>query len=140
MKKIDDEHHREKRRQEQLGMVLSRISPSSCFSYVMSNLANTGELEKQFYFSTMERYREEMNREVFSKAWKDEMQIGTMTYGFGGRDEDFPKPEQYPRPSLRTPNLSESLKWSLLDLLLLALFNILFSISSYAAFLKYDVR
>ena len=80
------------------------------------------------------------NREVFSKTRTDNVKIDTYTYRFGEKDEDFPKPEQYPRPSLRTPGLSESLKWSILDLLLLALFNILFSISSYAAFLKYDVR
>ncbi len=140
MKRIDDEHRRKKLRQEQLGMVLSRISPSSCFSYVMSNLANTGELEKQSYFSATERYREDMNREVFSKTRTDKVKRGTYIYRFGEKDEDFPEPEEYPRPSLRTPSLSESLKSSLLDILLLVLFNILCTISSHVSFLRYDVR
>lgn len=137
MKKVDDEHHRKKRGQEQLGLYLSRISPSSCFSYVMSGLASTGELEKRFYVSAAERYREDMNREVFSKIWWDTIPGGV---GYSGKDEDAPSSDEYPRPSLRTPGLSESLHASLLDILLLALFNILFSISSYAAFLRYDVR
>ena len=75
--------------------------------------------------------------EIVRGEYSDITGLHQFTFGFG--DERL-EPEHYPKPSLRTPNLSESLSASLLDVLLLVMFNVLFVISSYAAFLKYDVR
>ena len=54
-------------------------------------------------------------------------------------DEDWFDPGDVPRLSVFSESLSEAFDAALFDILLLAVFNVLFFLLSYVLFLRYDV-
>ena len=69
--KINREYQRQKNRQEHVGKFLSRITPTASLTYFAMNLTQTGQLKRDEYFQTGERYYNQLNDAYFSKTSDD---------------------------------------------------------------------
>jgi ABC-type transport system involved in multi-copper enzyme maturation permease subunit len=140
--KVDADYQRKKQAQLNLAHNISRISPAAILSYLMTDLADTGEFVKVRFYDAVRMHYEDMDRLVFSKSYHDSIRDGDNGWGFGGNlpGSDTPKSEDLPRFNLTFPRRAATLADSLPDLgLLLAYAAVLFA-GATVAFLKYDVR
>ena len=131
------------REQERLSMLISRISPVSCFTYLVTNLAGTGLLEIDKFTSSAEQFQDEVAATVYDKF--DYMQYGTHSRGYnmGFREKDGVDQGELSVPRMvdyRSASFSEAFGESWPDLLLLALYTVLFFAGAFVKFLRYDVR
>lgn len=143
--------HFVKRQWDQLGLALklSRFSPASAFSYAVMNLVGTGfEAQRRFSESVM-NYRREFVRFVERKV--AETTGGLTIYAPVSQAEEVAKEMQKVTklrlnlntiPAYQHPRepLSILTADALTDLGLLLLYNALFFVCAYVAFLRYDVR
>jgi hypothetical protein len=142
--RLEEKRHNSQRAQEKLAMGIARVSPATSFTLAIANLAGTStELKNRFYDEAM-RYQEQFRDFIKDKT-------GT-TLGASLRisakidnDEKPAKPEpidarEMPAFSFNNRNRQESIEAAMVDMGLLALFNIIFFAGAFIAFLRYDVR
>lgn len=138
--KIDREYQREKERQEHVGETLSRIVPTSSLTYVAMNLTQTGKLKRDDYFQTGERYYSQVDdsyfREVSDDAMAQAMQILTRRMSDSSESETDKIP---PPPTLTEPSLSDTLRRSAVDVLLLGFFALAFTTVAFLKFFRSDI-
>ena len=122
--KLDRDYKREIERQEQIGETLSRITPTSSLIHLATNLMQTGKEKRDDYFQAGARYWDKLDTDVFSKI-----------SGFQWHDSiaDMVKKITQPSP-LETAPLGETLRRSVVDVLLLCFFAV---VSTTVAFLKF---
>jgi len=136
--RIQDEYENKIDKQIDLAQVLSRISPSASYVYAATNLAGTGVTEfrnlsdytkeyyRQFGDVVSELYRTERRRQSERTV---EQTIGQEAFDVDALPEFKPEGDSFAR----------SLQSSMLDICLLAVFNIAFLLVSYVKFMRYDV-
>ena len=137
--KIDREYQREKDRQEQVGETLSRIVPTSSLTYVAMNLTQTGKLKRDDYFQTGERYYSQVDDSYFSEVSDDAMAQAMQILT---RMNDSPESETDkipPPPPLTEPSLSDTLRRSAVDVLLLVFFALAFTTVAFLKFFRSDI-
>ena len=136
--KIDKGYQREKERQEQMGEMLSRLAPTSSLIYSAINLTQTGKLKRDLYFQTGERYYKQLDDSYFSEISDDAMaqvqQIMDRQMNNLSESEEIPPP-----PSLTESALSETLRRSAVDVLLLGFFALAFTVVAFLKFFRSDV-
>ena len=107
---IDRRYKREQARQEDVTETLSRILPTSSPIYLTTNLTQTGKTKRKNYFQAGGRYYVALDEDWFSKV-VDHVPFRAM---------DPQKNIQITQPPpLETPTLGETLRQSLVDVLLL---------------------
>lgn len=131
---IEREYDNEKQRQSAIAMNISRISPVSCYMYAVSSLAGTGLNVESSLKEDAYRFYDLLRRTVYSQVF-----IVKLT---GSTSDSSTFPENNPAPQFQRigRSLSSVIHNSILDLLLLCLFNVLLFASAFVAFLRYDVR
>ena len=135
---IDRTYQREKARQESVGGTLSRISPTSSLTFIAMNLALTGELRRDAYFQTGESYYDQLNDNYFSEISDDPFaQIMQMAARINTAQAS--KEKIAPPPTLRDPTLTETLRHSAVDALLLCLFAVVFTAVAFLKFFRSDI-
>ncbi|RKU31878.1 hypothetical protein C6499_03930 [Candidatus Poribacteria bacterium] len=127
---IDRRYKRSKTRQEGVGETLSRITPTSSLIYVATNLTQTGKIKRNNYFQAGDRYYDALDTDLFSKVL-DYISMRTM------RPEDTVKITQ-PSP-LETPTLTETLRQSTVDVLLLCFFAVILTTVAFLKFFRSDI-
>ena len=136
--KIDKGYQREKDRQEQMGEMLSRLVPTSSLIYSAINLTQTGKLKRDLYFQTGERYYKQLDDSYFSEISDDAMaqvqQIMDRQMNNLSESEEIP-----PSPTLTEPDLSETMRRSAVDVLLLGFFALAFTVVAFLKFFRSDV-
>ena len=137
--KIDRDYQREKDRQEHVGETLSRIAPISSLTYVAINLTQTGKLKRDGYFQTGERYYSQVDDSYFSEVSDDVlgqmMQLATrMNDSSESETDEIPPP-----PTLTEPTLSDTLRRSAVDVLLLGFFAVAFTTIAFLKFFRSDI-
>jgi len=139
--RLDEEHRNCQNTQTSIAMNLSRISPASCYAYIISEISATGTLEADKIRENTERYQAEVKENLYDKYIKKEV-ITRNGWASGGDYVRGFDPRTAPTPELkyRHANLDEALKTEWTDIVLLLLFNIVFFALSYVSFLRYDVR
>ena len=118
-------------------MSLSRISPASCYTYLICELSGTGVMERNNFMENARRFQEKARKTIYDKfeveTLGDRTSVGVTTELAGSKvsppDMDY----------LHT-TLVEVLQAEWLDILLLFMFNILFFAVAFWRFNKYDVR
>ena len=137
--RIDADQQRKRQAQLNLARNIARISPASLLSYLMTDIADTGEHTKVRFLDAVRLHYSTLDRLIFSKSYSDTISDGDRGWGFGGNlpGQETPDP---PRFSFSFPRTAESLAHSLVDIgLLLACAVALFAAAS-VAFIRYDVR
>ena len=125
--KLDRDYKREAERQEQLGQMLSRITPTSSLIYITTNLTQTGKGKRSTYFQAGDRYYEMLYTDLFSKI---------IDYTHSRQDN----PVQITQPpSLETTTLGETLRQSAVDVLLLCFFAVVLTTVAFLKFFRSDI-
>jgi len=127
--------------QADLAVILSRISPSAAYVYAATQITGTGIADfralrqdiKRFggeYEDTMRRIREERRKQT--KDIEDQAQRQQIM----NAKVDI---EQLPKFRFHERSFSECINSSLIDLVLLVIFNVLFFLGAFLKFMRYDV-
>ncbi len=142
VRQIEQNYKNKRNVQASLAMNLSRISPISCYTYLLSEISGTGITEPENFDENAQRYQEEVKKSVYDN-------FVTISYGGvgGGKAttvnpiEGFDKSKaSIPEMHYQYQTLAEALQSGWADILLLFFFNILFFVVAFLRFRKYDVR
>ena len=125
--KLDRDYKRETERQEQVGQMLSRITPTSSLIYITTNLTQTGKAKRSTYFETGDRYYEMLYTDLFSK-------IIDYTYSRQYKPVQITQP-----PSLEITTLGETLRQSAVDVMLLCFFAVVLTTVAFLKFFRSDI-
>ena len=128
--KLDRDYKRETERQEQLGQTLSRLTPTSSLIYLATNLTQTGKGIRSTYFQTGDRYYDMLHTDMFSKIM-DHITARVFT------SADTVKITQ--PPPLETVTLGETLRQSMVDVLLLCFFAVVLTTVAFLKFFRSDI-
>ena len=117
-------------RQEQLGEMFSRITPTSSLIYLATNLTQTGKGTRNTYFQVGDRYYDMLHTDLFSKIM-DHASARIFT------SEDTVKITQ--PPPLESITLGETLRQSLVDVMLLCFFAVVLTTVAFLKFFRSDI-
>ena len=133
--KIERVYQHEKKRQESVGENLSRITPTASVIYLVMNLTKTGKIRRNTYFLTGTRYYNQLEAEYFSTIADDQFAtIARFT------TPNPPKPSKIvPPPDIADTPLSETLRHSVVDILLLCFFAIVLTTVAFLKFFRLDI-
>jgi ABC-type transport system involved in multi-copper enzyme maturation permease subunit len=141
MNRLDEEFDNKRRTQSSIAMNLSRLSPSSCYAYVVSEICATGTLEAYKFSENASRYQAEVKENLYDKyiikVYGGKNGSAWSTRTVPGFDESS---TPVPQLTFRHASLDEALKAEWVDIFLLFVFNVVFFALSYVSFLRYDVR
>jgi len=141
IRKLEQDYRNKRNVQASLAVNLSRISPISCYTYLISGLSGTGPAEPDKFTENAERYQEQVKADIYDN-WI------VKTYRMGGsRATSADVVEGFDRSRASIPDMkynyttmAEVLQAGWIDILLLFVFNILFFAVAFWRFNKYDVR
>ena len=118
--------------------MLSRLAPTSSLIYSAINLTQTGKLKRDLYFQTGERYYKQLDDSYFSEISDDVMAQVQQIFDRQGNNlsgsEEIPPP-----PTLTEPDLSETLRRSIVDVCLLGFFALAFTTVAFLKFSRSDI-
>jgi ABC-2 type transport system permease protein len=142
IRKLDQDYENRRNRQSSIARGLSRLSPVSSYTFIVTEIAGTGVLELQNFLAHARRFQQEIKEQIYDKfiiKW-----YGTPG-GYTSIQYDVasgfnPRQATIPRFSYSSSALSDALQAEWVDILLLLLFNVIFFAAGYVSFLKYDVR
>ena len=133
--KIERAYQREKKRQESVGETLSRITPISLLIYAAMNLTETGKIKRNTYFETGTRYYNQLEAEYFSEISDDQF-----ARIMRPMRSSLPKPKKIaPPPDMTKTSLSETLRHSIVDLLLLCFLAVVLTTVAFLKFFRSDI-
>ena len=125
--RLDQKYQRETKRQEDIGINLSRSSPTSSFIYLATGLMRTGQVKRDRYFQTGTHYYEMLDAEMFSK-----MSEGSLIER--GKIHSL-----LPPPSVAGSTLTDTLWHAMLDVLLLCLYAIGLMTAAFVKFFRTEI-
>ena len=142
IQRIDEEYAAQKNEQFAIARNLSRFSPVSCFTYILSEIAGTGLLEIDNITETARQFQDRVRAEIYDhfivKEYRTEHGASIMASneeGFDSSTTPVPQMGEY-----RPVPLHAALASVYPDIILLALYAILFFAGAFVSFLRYDVR
>ena len=134
---INQSYQREKYRQERVGEILSRLTPTSSLIYLAMNLTQTGKEKRNAYFQTAEQYYSQIYDAYFKNISDDQFsQLRRLTSGVD-TSKDAEKILQ--PPDLIPISLKDTLMNSVVDTLLLCLFIIVLTTVAFLKFFHSDI-
>ncbi|MGD1010207.1 MAG: ABC transporter permease subunit [Candidatus Aminicenantales bacterium] len=136
---IDETYMQERRRQVNLAVNLSLVSPSAAFARLIADVCGTGELERAKYLEAVRSHQKALDNELFSKVKRTLMihEGGQMSMGFSAMPVDA---SRLPKFSIVSASIAETFKANVRSLLSLLFWLIAPFAFAYAKFSKYDVR
>jgi len=140
---IEQEYLNDFNVQMTIGMTLSRISPMSCFTVILSEFSGTGIIELSNFREYSKRFQETVKQEIYDNYTYERYSLREgSTYSGSSSKEGF-NSERIAIPHLsnyRHVTFLQALKKVWVDILILCLFTILFFTASFVSFIRYDVR
>ena len=125
---VDQRYQQRRKHQEEIGINLSRITPTSSFISLATDATQTGQAKRNAYFQTGARYYEMLDVEMFSKIKMSETTI---------HPEETASP--LPPTSVVEPTLEETFQYAVLDLLLLCFFAGGLTTAAFLKFFRADI-
>jgi ABC-type transport system involved in multi-copper enzyme maturation permease subunit len=137
LKQLDQDYMNQQKAQNRLALGLARLSPVTCFTCTVSELCKTGMHEPDNFNDNAQRFQDQVKKAIYDQ-YTLRQYGGLTTYiypeGFNG---DLIK---VPEMSYHYPRLAQSLERVGLDILLLALYMVLFCGVGLIKMNRYDVR
>lgn len=131
--KIDASYEAKRRKQRQLAIALSRISPASLATYAAMNLADTGLDKMDKFLSDARTYKLEwsdyVNKKMFGSFREGDMQQAVQAK---------PDLKDMPEFKFRSLSLRESFALAQWDFAIMFLFAVVFFLLAILSFLRYD--
>ena len=136
---IDETYRQQKQRQQNLAVNLSLVSPSAAFARFISDVCQTGEMERKNYIDAVKAHQKALDNELFNKVKRTVMisPRGQTMLGFSVQAVDFQK---LPKFSIAPSSLTETFKENWRSLVSLAFWLVAPFAMAYLRFLRYDVR
>ncbi|MGH7456089.1 MAG: DUF3526 domain-containing protein, partial [bacterium] len=141
--RLNEERRNREAVRERVAFGLARISPAASFSLATTNLVGTSLELKQHYLNSATDYQQ-----AYAKFMKEKTGMllgGFRIMAFRNTDGEEAKkdpinPREIPPFVFKSTSLQDVSGAALVDLGILALFNLVFFAGAYVAFLRYDVR
>ena len=141
IRKLEQDYRNKRNIQASLAVNLSRLSPISCYTYLISGLAGTGRAEPHKFTENAERYQEQVKAAVYDNFVIKTYRLGGSSASSSNTVEGFDRSKaSIPEMKYEYTTMAEVLRAGWIDLLLLFAFNILFFAVAFWRFNKYDVR
>ena len=134
LNRIEQDYRNRRNIQFLIAMNLARVSPVSCYAYVVSGLSGTGVTEPENFVSNAQRFQEQINQILYDKVYQ---RFGKY---IRAKEFDISNPPSFPDMRYRYFNLAEAIHVHWPDILLLCLFDVLFCALALVRFNRYDVR
>ena len=134
LNRIERDYRSRRNVQYALAVNLARISPVSCYAYIVSGLADTGVAESENFVRNAQRFQDQVRQILYDKVY-DRFGKFVVEQGF-----DYSDPPSFPDMKYRYHTLAESLQIHWPDFLVLCLFDVLFCALALTRFNRYDVR
>jgi len=135
LRKVEQDHRNKRTAQFTAATSLARLSPVSCYAYVISGLCGTGVTEPDNFVTNARRFQGQVEQGFYDYVpWCLDRQLGYM------RGFDPFKPPAFPDMVYHYPDLKEAMQVHWGDMLLLGVFDVLFFSLAFMRFNKYDVR
>jgi ABC-type transport system involved in multi-copper enzyme maturation permease subunit len=136
---IDETYRQQKRRQQDLAVNLSLVSPSAAFARLVADVCGTGELERTKYAEAVQAHVRALDGALFSKV-KRTLMIhagGVTSLGFSAQPVDF---KTLPQFTIAPASLAEVFRANWKSLLSLLFWLVAPFAAAYVRFINYDVR
>ncbi len=139
--RLNEDRRNKQNQQEKLAFNLARISPSAVFSLAATNLVGTTIGLKDYFLNEAVGYQDTYGQFMQEKTG---MKLGggmiIMRITDDDEEEKTIDPKELPVFQFHEMPLNDVITNSLFDIGLLAIFNIVFFIGAFVAFLRYDLR
>ncbi len=142
VRQLEQDYRNKRNIQTSVAVNLSRLSPVSCYTYLVSALAGTGTAEPDRFTRNADRYQEEVKRAIY-----DNLILKRYGNTRGGTAISEVAVAGFDRSKASIPEMTylyttpaEALREGLADALLLVIFSILFFAVAFVRFSRYDVR
>jgi ABC-type transport system involved in multi-copper enzyme maturation permease subunit len=136
---IDETYAQQHRRQQNLAVSLSLLSPSAAFGRLAADICGTGELSRTRYREAVLAHQKALDNALFGKVKRTLMTHGDgrMSMAFQASPVD---PKSLPKFTVTPGSIADTFKADGASLLALAFWLIAPFIVAYTRFLRYDVR
>lgn len=136
-RKLDQFYNDRMTRQTTLSQGLARLSPSASYLFAVTRLAGTGPILFDRFRDAHDRFQEAQ------QDWRNELfRSGKIEFSQGGpkvKEDDWFDPDSIPRFQMYSEDTRQAIDAAIFDILLLAVFAVLFFMLSFVFFLRYDV-
>jgi ABC-type transport system involved in multi-copper enzyme maturation permease subunit len=134
LQKVDSDFEMRKNKQTIIAMNLARLSPASCFIRPLAEISRTGLTAYQQFLEKTNDYQRILNADIFSKNQYRRYKGGVSMSFSGDINSIAPQYHQGVQP------INRIIAGIIPDFILLILYNLVFFMCAYIAFLKYDAR
>jgi ABC-type transport system involved in multi-copper enzyme maturation permease subunit len=137
--RIDETYQQQKRKQQDLALNLSLVSPSAAFARLIADVCGTGEIERTKYGQAVRGFQGALDNALFNKVKRFVMlgPDGSTALSFSAQPIDT---KTLPRFSIRPTTLGEVFKENWKSLFSLVFWLVAPFAVAYVRFLRYDVR
>jgi ABC-type transport system involved in multi-copper enzyme maturation permease subunit len=141
IRNIEQDYRNKRNIQASLAVNLSRISPVSCYAYLISGFAGTGTDEPDNFTKNANRYQEQVKAAIYDNWILKTYRLGGSRATSSHQVEGFdPSKASIPDMEYKYTTIEEVLRTGWIDVLLLFVFDALFFAIAFWRFNKYDVR
>jgi ABC-type transport system involved in multi-copper enzyme maturation permease subunit len=141
VRKLEQDYRNRRNVQASLAVNLSRVSPVSCCTYLISGLCGTGPAEPDRFIWNAERYQEQVKAAIYDNWIVKDYRLGGSRAMSTDKVPGFdPSKSSVPEMRYEYTTIAEVLRAGWIDILLLFAFNALFFAVAFWRFNKYDVR
>ena len=140
--RLNEERRNKQIKQEKLAFGISRISPAAVFTLAATTLSDTSMELRNHFLENAKTYSKS-----FADFFRDKTGKSIDSKMVFNSDQEEQKKKQHPIdvseiPEFvyQSPELSNILHDALPDIALLIIFNLVFFIGAFTAFLRYDLR
>ena len=141
IRQLEADYQRSHTTQDRIAINISRLSPASTLTYIMSDLCHTGLQERENLYQQAKVYYQHLDDIYYSKMWMDSFTTGPGSrFGLGSSDEGIAERKDLPFFTYKSRGLGEVLSRSVIDVGVLVLYTLIFFLGAYFSFLRYDVR
>ena len=137
LRRLEQDYRRRMNVRSSIAMNLSRISPVSSYTYIVSELSGTGVTEPDNFGRNAQRYQDQVKQAVYDKIIVKRLRGGER---YEYPNEFDPGDALIPEMTYSYPTLAQALQAGRLDIVLLGLFAVLFFSLAFMKLNKYDVR
>ncbi len=142
LQKFDAAYENDKVARRSLSLNIARLSPASVFTQASLDVCRTGIADLENFNLSLRAHYGQLYRTVFIYSWQDtfESEDGKSRRSMGGNSQPDGKKFDPPKFRYAFPRFEETLAATAPDVILLALFNLIFFAAAYFSFTRYDVR
>lgn len=137
LKQLDQDYMNQRKALNRLALGLARLSPVTCFTCTVSELCKTGMHEPDNFNDNAQRFQDQVKESIYDQyTLRQYKGLASYIYPEGFNRDHIKVPEM----SYRYPRLAQSFARVGLDILLLALYTVLFCGVALIMMNRYDLR